>query len=127
MPYATLTRIFTFESAHHLPNHLGKCARLHGHSYRLEVAIRGPLIETAGASDEGMVLDLVDLKRFVQEAVIERLDHQNLNEVLPCRTTVENIAHWTWSQLSPALGDLLFRLRLWETATGYVEVTKDDV
>jgi 6-pyruvoyltetrahydropterin/6-carboxytetrahydropterin synthase len=127
MPYATLTRIFTFESAHQLPNHRGKCARLHGHSYRLEVAIRGPLTDMAGASDEGMVLDLLDLKRIVQEAVIERLDHQNLNEVIPCRTTVENIAHWIWRALSPALGDLLFRLRLWETATGYVEVLKNDV
>lgn len=127
MPRATLTKIFSFESAHHLPNHRGVCARPHGHSYRLEVACRGQLVTTAGASDEGMVLDLHDLKSIVHEVVIQRLDHQDLNEILPCRTTAENVAHWVWHELSPVLGAQLFRLRLWETATGYVEVMADDV
>ncbi len=126
MPSATLTKRFTFESAHHLPNHRGKCARPHGHSYTLEVAVRGRLIAVAGASDEGMVIDLDNIRATVTAQVIERLDHQDLNTILAIRTTAENLAHWIWQTLEPAFDGKLYRIRLWETATGYVEVTADD-
>ncbi|GAC1543388.1 MAG: 6-carboxytetrahydropterin synthase QueD [Herpetosiphon sp.] len=125
MRYATLVKVFRFESAHSLPGHRGKCANLHGHSYQLEVAVRGPMREDKG-SDEGMVIDLDDLRRMVQETVITRLDHHNLNDILPCRTTAENVAHWIWEQLDGQMATLLFRVRLWETATGWAEVTRDD-
>jgi len=125
MRYAILTKTFGFEAAHHLPGHSGKCARPHGHSYKLEVTVRGPIRDEPGASDDGMVLDFGDLATLVRVAVIERLDHYDLNTILPTRTTAENLAHWIWEAL-PAAGlpaALLYRVRLWETESGYVEIT----
>ncbi|MGH2508811.1 MAG: 6-carboxytetrahydropterin synthase QueD [Ktedonobacteraceae bacterium] len=122
---ALLTKIFRFEAAHHLPGHRGKCARLHGHSYTLEVTLRGPIKQAEGASDDGMVMDFDDLSQLVKQAVIERLDHQDLNEVTNIRTTAENLAHWIWDALLAAglAEELLYRICLWETAQGRVEIT----
>ncbi len=122
---ALLTKIFRFEAAHSLPGHRGKCARLHGHSYTLEVTLRGPIKQATGASDDGMVMDFDDLSQFVKQAVIERLDHHDLNEVTGIRTTAENLAHWIWDALLVAgLSEaLLYRICLWETAQGRVEIT----
>lgn len=126
MRYAVMTKIFHFESAHHLPGHKGKCASLHGHSYRLEVSIRGPIKEAPGESDHGMVMDFTDLAQTVKYSVIERLDHHDLNEVTHLHTTAEHLAHWIWDELTAhGLPEaLLYRLRLWETESGYVEITK---
>ena len=126
MRYAIVTKIFHFESAHHLPGHRGKCAHLHGHSYRLEVTIRGPIKDAPGASDHAMVMDFDDLSRTVKNSVIERLDHRDLNEVTGLQTTAENLAHWIWNELmnQGLLQALLHRIRLWETESGYVEITK---
>jgi 6-pyruvoyltetrahydropterin/6-carboxytetrahydropterin synthase len=125
MKYALLTKTFTFEAAHHLPGHQGKCARPHGHSYRLEVTVRGPIKDAPGASDHGMVIDFGDLSHLVKEAVLARLDHYDLNEVTGLHTTAETLAHWVWDAIVAAgLPDnVLYRIRLWETATGCVEVT----
>lgn len=128
MRYAIVTKIFHFESAHHLPGHRGKCAHLHGHSYRLEVSIRGPLKDMPGESDHGMVMDFSDLSALVQHAVLERLDHRDLNEATGIHTTAENLVHWIWSTLMQyGLPEpLLYRLRLWETESGYVEITRSE-
>lgn len=122
---ALLTKIFRFEAAHHLPGHRGKCARLHGHSYTLEVTLRGPIKQHEGASDDGMVMDFDDLSHVVKQAVIERLDHQDLNEVTGIRTTAENLAHWVWDALLEAglAETLLYRICLWETTQGRIEIT----
>ena len=122
---ALLTKTFRFEAAHSLPGHKGTCARLHGHSYTLEVSVRGPIKQAPGASDDGMVMDFDDLSQFVQHAVLERLDHHDLNEVTGIRTTAENLAHWIWEALIQAgLPEmLLYRVCLWETAQGRVEIT----
>ena len=126
MRYGVVTKIFHFESAHHLPGHRGKCAHLHGHSYRLEVTIRGPIRDMPGESDHGMVMDFSDLSHTVKNSVIERLDHRDLNEVTGLQTTAENLAHWIWNELMNhgLLQALLHRIRLWETESGYVEITK---
>jgi 6-pyruvoyltetrahydropterin/6-carboxytetrahydropterin synthase len=121
---AILTKTFRFEAAHHLPSHHGKCARLHGHSYKLEVAIRGPIKNTPDRSDSGMVMDFEDLSRIVRNSVIERLDHRDLNEVTGIRTTAENLAHWMWDALNTAGLPELYRIRLWETENSYVEITQ---
>jgi len=126
MRYAIVTKIFHFESAHHLPGHRGKCAHLHGHSYRLEVTIRGPIKDAPGESDHAMVMDFDDLSRIVKNSMIERLDHRDLNEVTGLQTTAENLAHWIWNELMNhgLLQALLHRIRLWETESGYVEITQ---
>ncbi|HEY1013305.1 MAG TPA: 6-carboxytetrahydropterin synthase, partial [Herpetosiphonaceae bacterium] len=107
----------------------GKCARLHGHSYTLDISVRGPVQGATGGSDEGMVVDLGEIKRIVDETIISKLDHYNLNDVLRVPSTAENIAHWVWDELeaeAPALAALLWRVRLWETATGFVEITREE-
>ncbi len=113
---------FRFEAAHVLPHHPGKCSRLHGHSYRLEVAVAGPL-QDAGPS-QGMVLDFDELASVVESAVIERLDHSSLNDLLP-NPTAEHIAQWVWQQLAPRLAGL-DEIAIWETATACAVVRADD-
>ena len=126
MYFAILTKTFHFEAAHHLPGHVGKCARLHGHSYQLEVAVRGPIKDMPNQSDSGMVMDFEDLSQIVRNSIIERLDHRDLNEVTGLRTTAENLAHWMWDALLAAglSPQLLYRIRLWETQSSYVEITQ---
>lgn len=128
MRFALLTKVFHFEAAHDLPGHRGKCARLHGHSYKLEVTLRGPIKETLHESDSGMVMDFEELSTLVRSSIIERLDHRYLNEVVSIRTTAENLVYWMWDALVHAglPASLLYRLRLWETESGYVEITQDE-
>ena len=113
---------FRFEAAHVLPHHPGKCSRLHGHSYRLEVAVAGPLQE--GGPARGMVLDFDELTSVVEAAVIDRLDHSSLNDLLP-NPTAEHIAQWVWEQLAPRLAGL-DEIAIWETATACAIVRAGD-
>jgi 6-pyruvoyltetrahydropterin/6-carboxytetrahydropterin synthase len=126
--YALITKIFRFEAAHALPGHQGKCARLHGHSYKLEITLRGAIKDTPGESDQGMVMDFGEIKTLVNHAVIERLDHQDLRAVTELYTTAENLIHWIWEELlvHGLREDLLYRVRLWETETSYAEITQTE-
>src|SRR5690349_7648862 len=119
MKYACITKIFRFEAAHRLADHQGKCARLHGHSYKIEVTLRGPVKDIPGESDHGMVMDFADLSSIVKNAVLEQLDHQDLNAVTGVYTTAENLVHWIWNELVRCglSKELLYRVRLWETET----------
>jgi 6-pyruvoyltetrahydropterin/6-carboxytetrahydropterin synthase len=105
-------REFRFEAAHSLPDappgH--KCRRLHGHSYRLVVHVEGPL-----QPQTGWVMDFADLRRVV-DPLIERLDHQYLNDIDGLgQSTAEVIVVWIWNKLKPELPGLC-RLELFETA-----------
>ena len=102
---------FRFEAAHTLPHHLGKCARMHGHSYRLEVALYGPL-KSEGATS-GMVADFAEIADIVKREIVDVLDHTTLNERIE-NPTAELILLWIWERLAPHL-DLLDELVLWET------------
>ena len=106
-------REFTFDAAHrleHLPQG-HKCARIHGHTYRLRVVLAGPLDATIG-----WVLDFAELKRVVS-GVLERLDHHLLNDVSVMEpATTERIIIWLWERLRPDLPQLT-RLELWENTT----------
>ncbi|HEY8314175.1 MAG TPA: 6-carboxytetrahydropterin synthase QueD [Candidatus Baltobacteraceae bacterium] len=113
---------FRFEAAHVLPYHPGKCARLHGHSYRLEVAITGPLRSDGPA--RGMIEDFDTVKEVVHRDVIDALDHRNLNDILE-NPTCERIVAWIWDRLTPALRGL-DELVLWETATSCAVLRKND-
>ena len=113
---------FRFEAAHVLPHHPGKCSRLHGHSYRLDVAVDGSLQTTGPA--RGMILDFDAISAIVKPAVIERLDHSSLNDLLP-NPTAEHIALWIWHELSGALAGLS-EIVVWETATACAVVRAGD-
>ena len=111
----SVTRSFRFEAAHQLPWHPGKCRDLHGHSYRLEVTVEGPLNES------GIVIDFGDLGDIVERHVVEPLDHAYLNDLIE-NPTAELIAQHVWKQLE-TLDLPVRRVRLWETADCYAEVS----
>lgn len=117
-----IRKSFTFEAAHVLPHHPGKCALLHGHSYRLDVTLEGPLRPSGPAM--GMVEDFETVARVVKAAVIGELDHRSLNDLLP-NPTAENVAVWIWDRLAPEL-PLLAELTLWETRKACVVMRKGD-
>ncbi len=117
-----IRKSFTFEAAHVLPNHPGKCARLHGHSYRLDVMLEGPLQQ--GGPAAGMVEDFEVVSRIVKEAVVSKLDHRSLNELIE-NPTAENIVVWVWERLSQQLPGLA-ELTLWETRKACVVLRKGD-
>jgi 6-pyruvoyltetrahydropterin/6-carboxytetrahydropterin synthase len=96
-------KIFTVEAAHRLPNvpEDHKCRRLHGHSFRIEVHVRGPVSEP-----EGWVRDFADVGRAFQP-IHEQLDHRYLNEIPGLENpTSENLARWIWPRLKPSLPGL---------------------
>jgi 6-pyruvoyltetrahydropterin/6-carboxytetrahydropterin synthase len=110
---AEIFREFTFEAAHRLPNvpdgH--KCARLHGHSYRVEVHISGPVGE-----ETGWVQDFGDLK-IAFKPLEDQLDHHFLNEVPGLENpTSEVLARWIWDRLLDDLPSLV-EVRVRETCT----------
>ena len=105
-------REFTFEAAHRLPNVADghKCGRLHGHSYRLEVHVRGDVDPVSG-----MVMDFADIKAAF-EPLEDMLDHHYLNEIEGLdNPTSENLARWVWKHLEGALP--LSRIVVRETCT----------
>lgn len=73
MAVTMITKKFRFEASHVLPRHPGKCSRLHGHSWELEVAISG-----AVKKETGFVLDYGILKDLVQREIVDQVDHQHL-------------------------------------------------
>ena len=99
-----LTKEFTFEAAHRLPmvppDH--KCARMHGHSFRVEVAVAGPVDERSG-----WLIDFGDITAIVEPLLKSELDHRALNDVPGLENpTSENLCLWLWKRLSPHLPGL---------------------
>jgi 6-pyruvoyltetrahydropterin/6-carboxytetrahydropterin synthase len=91
---------FTFEAAHKLPNvpQGHKCGRLHGHSFKVELHVSGPV-----GTDSGWVMDFAEIKD-VFRPYYDRLDHHYLNEIDGLENpTSENIAQWIWKELKPQL------------------------
>src|SRR5438105_281472 len=108
-----ILREFTFEAAHKLPHvppgH--KCGRLHGHSYRVEIHVQGPV-----ERDTGWVMDFSDMKGAFM-SVHEQLDHRYLNDLEGLSNpTSENVARWIWQRLQPEL-PLLCQVVVRETCT----------
>ncbi|MBN1861178.1 MAG: 6-carboxytetrahydropterin synthase QueD [Candidatus Thermoplasmatota archaeon] len=108
-----LCREFFFDAAHYLPEYKGKCEKLHGHTYKLEIVLDGE------RKKDGMVLDFVKLKEIVEAAVIEKLDHQALNELFE-NPTAEHILEWIAHQLKDKLP--VYSIRLWEGQGKWVEL-----
>ena len=87
-----VTREFSFDSAHFLTDYYGKCERMHGHTYKLQVTLAGAV------QSNGLVLDFVVLKRIVDKQVLEKLDHQLLNDVIK-NPSAERVVIWIWDKL----------------------------
>lgn len=96
-------KVFHIEAAHRLSNlpSSHKCSRLHGHSFRVEIHIRGE-----PQQDSGWIMDFADLKQACMP-VFDALDHRYLNEIQGLENpTSEMLARWIWQHLKPALPDL---------------------
>jgi 6-pyruvoyltetrahydropterin/6-carboxytetrahydropterin synthase len=111
----------TFAAGHALRNYRGKCENVHGHNYRCQVAVEGTTLD-----EIGLLVDFVELKRVVH-AVLDRMDHQWLNEMPPfdaLNPSAENMARYIYEEVSAALqareGVRLASVRLWETDTASV-------
>lgn len=70
-----ITRRLEFDAGHRIPNHTSQCRHLHGHRYAIEVTLSGPVVATAGAADEGMVMDFSAVKAIAQQHVVDPWDH----------------------------------------------------
>ncbi len=109
----------TFAAGHALRGYHGKCEKVHGHNYKVRVSVEGESLDAAG-----LLIDFAELRRVVGE-VIERLDHQFLNDLAPFDTvnpTAENLARYFYEEISirvPA-GVRLAAVRMWETDTSAV-------
>ena len=94
---------FSFEAAHRLPHvppgH--KCARLHGHSFRVRLYVSGPVDESVG-----WIIDFADIKDAFAP-VLSQLDHYYLNEIEGLENpTSENLVRWIWKEMRPRLPQL---------------------
>ncbi len=137
-----LTKIFSFEMAHALPGYDGACRHIHGHSFRLEVAVRGSVFHQNGHPKNGMVMDFKDIKSIVNEAFVKKYDHALVLPttvesdvlatlessfgrvlVLPFQPTCENLIAVCVEKIRPNLppGVELFSVKLSETATSFAE------
>ena len=113
---------FGFEAAHRLPNvpEGHKCARLHGHSFRVEVHVRGDV-----DPELGWVMDFAEIKAACRP-LIDRLDHHYLNEIEGLQNpTSEVLARWIWTRLKPDL-PALSRIIVRETCTSGCSYAGED-
>ena len=132
---------------HALLGHDGQCHNIHGHSYKLYVTLRGAPLQQPGHPKDGMIIDFTDLKKIVQDQVLQHFDHalvlnQNASHELklmltghfekvritPFQPTCENLLLHFVELLEQALPSevTLYQVRLDETATSFAEWCRDD-
>jgi 6-pyruvoyltetrahydropterin/6-carboxytetrahydropterin synthase len=110
----------TFAAGHALRNYKGKCENVHGHNYRCQVTLEGATLDSIG-----LLVDFVELKRVVH-GVLDRMDHQWLNEFPPfdvLNPSAENMAKYVYDEVCEGLktreGVRVSFVRLWETDTAF--------
>ncbi len=108
----------TFAAGHALRAYHGKCENPHGHNYKCQLTLEGATLDEAG-----LLVDFVELKKALH-AVLDRLDHQWLNDLAPfdvLNPSAENIARHVYDEVSAKLKDRpgvrVVSARLWETDT----------
>lgn len=111
--------IAQFEAAHRLVGDFGPATRLHGHTYRMEVLVRGPQLKP-----DGTLYDIGQLQSSIS-ALVGKMHYQNLDEVpglAGTNTTAERVASFCWEQLAPELtghGLNTLIVRIWESPGAY--------
>jgi len=137
-----LTRIFSFDMAHVLLNYHGKCKNIHGHTYKLEVTVKGVPCNDDTSPQKGMLIDFSDFKKLIQDEIITVWDHalmihqdsdsllldvlkKNYEKIIivSFQPTTENMICELASIIKKILpADLqLFSLRLYETEKSFAE------
>lgn len=143
--YIRVTKEFRFEMAHALLNHDGPCKNIHGHSYQLSVTLKGKPVEGNTNPKAGMVVDFSDLKKLVNEEIIQPFDHALLlNKTTPekqykelqeqklilvdFQPTCENMLIYIANKLKKVLPQevMLHHLLLRETSTSFAEWYAED-
>ncbi|MFH0933134.1 MAG: 6-carboxytetrahydropterin synthase QueD [Nitrospirota bacterium] len=115
-----LTVETTFSAAHQLKGYKGKCERLHGHNWKVQVHV---IAERLNEID--IAIDFQELKRLTNE-VVSTLDHSMLNEIFPFtekNPSSENIAKWIYDSLRKKISDEnihLSAVTVWESETSSV-------
>jgi 6-pyruvoyltetrahydropterin/6-carboxytetrahydropterin synthase len=114
-----------YDSAHYLRNYKGKCERLHGHRYVVELALATEQLDRAG-----LAFDFVDIKKYLRE-LADHLDHNNLNDLPPFDTvepSAENQAKYFYDEmkrrLPPAMSEALLYAKVWETPTQWAQYSE---
>ena len=104
------SKSYTFDASHILPRHIGKCGRLHGHTYEIDICIEGKVSkETQFVLDYGRIDELV-------KPLIEKWDHQHLNFYI-AYPSAENIATRIAAELHPQLPGLIEKLIVFVSET----------
>jgi 6-pyruvoyltetrahydropterin/6-carboxytetrahydropterin synthase len=107
----------SFAAGHALRNYKGSCENVHGHNFKVQVKIEGERLD-----EGGLLVDFLDVKRLMK-GVIERLDHQFLNEIAPFdvrNPSAENIAEYFHERMTSGLAATPVPVRIrevtvWET------------
>lgn len=112
-----LQKDFRWEAAHQLPEHSGKCRRLHGHSFLCTITVRGEYLVRDGSA-VGMLMDYSDIKKHMKPLVENYLDHYNLNETTGLfNPTSELLARWVYKKLEESGLERLESVTIHETCT----------
>ena len=144
-----ITRRLEFDAGRRIPNHASQCRHLHGHRYAIEITLSGEVVRTAGAADEGMVMDFSAVKAIANAVLVEQWDHAFLvyqgdrsvvdflaslpghkTVVLSVVPTVENLAAEAFRVLDAAYRDTyghqlsLHRVRLYETPNNWADAVR---
>lgn len=129
MPTWTIHTEFSFDAAHSIEGYNGKCSRLHGHTYRVQISAKSHNLNPSKyLKTPDMVCDFRELKWAGSDAEEGGLDHSFLNEKLPFVTTAERIAEYIHNETHKKLPkNIELTVRVWETADSYVEYTDKDV
>lgn len=120
----TLTIVTDFSASHVIPGHPGKCARLHGHNWKVEVSIQARQLDSLG-----MAIDFAEVK-LATHTLIEELDHRHLNDIPPfdaLSPTAENIAAWLYQRLATSINTdavTVSAVTLWETDRSRVQYSE---
>ena len=113
-----------FDAAHALRGYAGRCENLHGHRYEVAVCLAATQL-----NEIGLAFDFTELKRVLDETVLSRLDHTNLNETPPfdrINPSAENLARFICEQLEEALPQpQLSWVRVWESPDAYATYYPD--
>lgn len=142
-----ITRRLEFDAGHRIPDHKSQCRNLHGHRYAIEITLQGKVLEAAGNSSNGMVMDFSDVKTVAREKLVDAWDHAFLvyrgdtdlvaflssmpdhkTVILDQIPTAENLAQIAFDILRPAYQTSygnqleLKRVRLYETPNCWADV-----
>ncbi|OHD13014.1 MAG: hypothetical protein A2Z96_01245 [Spirochaetes bacterium GWB1_48_6] len=129
----SICKKFEFCYGHHLPHHEGKCFLHHGHNAILEIEVSGSDQLNETGSEAGMIIDFSRLKEIVKLEIIDKFDHQNLNDFFK-NPTAETIVMWIKDQLMLKVDTFsdcgcyqtcLKRVRFYETPDSYAEWKKE--